>query len=158
MPEGTLKTLVKCWWLDVRLGSECWETDQRRERERERDTMTVWRSKYLLTKHCLSPLSASVYHSLVLLSSAAVEQVDHKIFRIPQKCNNTANIFVWEYIVDDALTIGCAAEIKFMNITLYYIVLNSPHIRDDVLYLSSRSWCRKWRMMTCPGVLARTPH
>ena len=105
--------------------------------------MTVWRSKYLLTKHCLSPLSASVYHSLVLLSSAAVEQVDHKIFRIPQKCNNTANIFVWEYIVDDALTIGCAAEIKFMNITLYYIVLNPPHIRDDVLYLSSRSWCRK---------------
>ena len=88
--------------------------------------MTVWRSKYLLTKHCLSPLSASVYHSLVL-SSAAGEQVDHKIFRIPQKCNNTANIFVWEYIVEDALTIGCAAEIKFMNITyitVYYSVLH----------------------------------
>ena len=90
------------------------------------------------------PLSASVYHSLVL--SSAVEQVDHKIFRIPQKCNNTANIFVWEYIVDDALTIGCAAEIKFMNITLYciryivlfhWIVLYLPTITitDQALYL-----------------------
>ena len=69
------------------------------------------------------PLSASVYHSLVL--SSAVEQVDHKIFRIPQKCNNTANIFVWEYIVEDALTIGCAAEIKMYeySIIVSYIVL-----------------------------------
>ena len=86
------------------------------------------------------PLSASVYHSLVLLSSAAVEQVDHKIFTIPQKCNNTANIFVWEYIVDDALTIGCAAEIKFMNITLYCIrcivlYLSTITITDQALYL-----------------------
>ena len=42
---------------------------------------------------------------------------DHKIFIIQQKCNNTANIFVPEYIVvGDALTMGCAAEMKFMNI------------------------------------------
>ena len=40
-------------------------------------------------------------------------KVDHKIFIIQQKCNNTANIFVPEYIVvGDALTIGCAAEMK----------------------------------------------
>ena len=38
---------------------------------------------------------------------------DHKIFIIQQKCNNTANIFVPEYIVvGDALTMGCAAEMK----------------------------------------------
>ena len=42
---------------------------------------------------------------------------DHKIFIIQQKCNNTADIFVPEYIVvGDALTIGCAAEMKFINI------------------------------------------
>ncbi len=41
------------------------------------------------------------------------EKVDHKIFIIQQKCNNTANIFVPEYIVvGDALTMGCAAEMK----------------------------------------------
>ena len=42
---------------------------------------------------------------------------DHKIFVIQQKCNNTANIFVPEYIVvGDAPTMGCAAEMKLMNI------------------------------------------
>ena len=41
------------------------------------------------------------------------EKVDHKIFIIQEKCNNTANIFVPEYIVvGDALTMGCAAETK----------------------------------------------
>ena len=114
-----------------------------RERERERETVTVWRYKNISSPRIIVRLRCQLQFITGLVLSSALEQVDHKIFRIPQKCNNTANIFVWEYIVDDALTIGCAAEIKFMNITLYYIVLNPPHIRDDVLYLSSRSWCRK---------------
>ena len=105
------------------------------ERWRERETSLSGDINILSPHMARLPLSASVYHSLVL--SSAVEQVDHKIFRIPQKCNNTANIFVWEYIVDDALTIGCAAEMKFMNITLHciiklYLLLN---ITDHPLYV-----------------------
>ena len=47
------------------------------------------------------------------------KKVDHKIFIIQQKCNNTANIFVPGYIVvGDALTMGCAAENK--NLWILY--------------------------------------
>ena len=49
--------------------------------------------------------------------------VDHKILIIQQKCSSSANtILVSEYInvVGDALTMGCAAETKFMNMISIY--------------------------------------
>lgn len=68
-----------------------------------------------------SLLPGPVYHRLVV-SKVWRSKSDHKIFITPQRCNNTANIFVCEYIVEDALTIGWAAETRFMNITMHLIL------------------------------------
>ena len=72
----------------------------------------------IFSRRCLTIVNHShVVYQCLQLGAEAGASSDHKIFIIQQKCNNTENIFVSEYIVvGDALTIGCAAEMIFMNI------------------------------------------